>query len=118
MKKFSYFFIALNESMIRRQRQNIIITQNGRPLQNPARPVLMLQAKPITKTPTRKMPIKIVIFSLNFIFNYFHLLILLVNQLAFLNNLSSSNNDETSCTPTGSSFAPRNNGRLIHGIPQ
>ena len=47
--------------------QNITINQKGRPLQNPARPVLMLQAKPITKIPTNAMPKKIVIFSLSFI---------------------------------------------------
>ena len=44
------------------------IPKKGRPFQNPASPVLMLQAKPITNIPTRDMPIKIVIFSLNFIF--------------------------------------------------
>ena len=43
------------------------IIQNGRPFQNPANPVLMLQARPITNTPTRAIPKKIVIFSLNFI---------------------------------------------------
>ena len=43
------------------------ITQKGIPLQNPARPVLMLQANPITNIPTSAIPIKIVIFSLNFI---------------------------------------------------
>ena len=48
-------------------RQNITITQKGNPFQNPARPVLMLQARPITNIPTRPMPKKIVNFSLNFI---------------------------------------------------
>ena len=43
------------------------IIQNGRPFQNPANPVLMLQARPITNTPTRAIPKKIVIFSLSFI---------------------------------------------------
>ena len=47
--------------------QNITINQKGRPLQNPARPVLILQAKPITNVPTSAIPIKIVIRSLNFI---------------------------------------------------
>ena len=56
-----------NESTIRRQRQNITITQKGRPFQNPAKPVLILQAKPSTNIATRVMPTKIVIFSLNFI---------------------------------------------------
>ena len=51
-----------------RNRQNITIIQKGRPLQNPASPVLMLQAKPITNIETSNMPIRIVIFSLNFIF--------------------------------------------------
>ena len=41
--------------------------QKGSPFQNPARPVLILQAKPITNIATRVMPKKIVIFSLNFI---------------------------------------------------
>ena len=45
-----------------------MIIQKGRPLQNPARPVLILQAKPITNIETSTMPKKIVIFSLNFIF--------------------------------------------------
>ena len=43
------------------------ITQKGRPFQNPARPVLILQAKPVTNIATRATPKKIVIFSLNFI---------------------------------------------------
>ena len=47
--------------------ENITIIQKGRPFQNPARPVLILQAKPITNIATRAMPKKIVIFSLNFI---------------------------------------------------
>ena len=95
-----------------------MITQKGKPLQKPARPVLMLQAKPIKNTPNKKIPKTRVNFSLNFISTFVHLLILLVNQLAFLNNLSSSNRDETSCTPIGSPFFPCNNGRLIDGIPQ
>ena len=41
--------------------------QKGSPFQNPARPVLMLQAKPITNIVTRATPKKIVNFSLNFI---------------------------------------------------
>ena len=44
------------------------IIQKGRPFQNPARPVLMLQAKPITNILTNAIPKKIVNFSLNFIF--------------------------------------------------
>ena len=48
-------------------RQNITITQKGNPFQNPARPVLMLQARPITNMLTRAIPKKIVNFSLNFI---------------------------------------------------
>ena len=67
------------------------ITQKGRPFQKPARPVLILQAKPVTNIPIKKIPKIIVNFSLNFITVFNHLLILLVNQLAFLNNLSSSN---------------------------
>ena len=47
--------------------QNITINQKGSPLQNPASPVLMLQAKPITNVETRAMPNIIVIFSLSFI---------------------------------------------------
>ena len=47
----------------------------------------------MTNIPTSMMPKKIVNFSLNFIFIPNHLLILLVNQLAFLNSLSSSNKD-------------------------
>ena len=43
------------------------MTQKGSPFQNPARPVLILQAKPITKILTKSMPTKIVNFSLNFI---------------------------------------------------
>ena len=58
----------LNESTISRNKQNITINQKGRPFQNPARPVLMLQAKPITNVETSAMPIIIAIFSLNFIF--------------------------------------------------
>ena len=58
----------LNESTISRNKQNITINQKGRPLQNPASPVLILQAKPITNIETSDMPIRIVIFSLNFIF--------------------------------------------------
>ena len=57
----------LNESTISRNKQNITINQKGRPLQNPASPVLILQAKPITNIETSDMPIRIVIFSLNFI---------------------------------------------------
>ena len=34
--------------------------QKGRPFQNPARPVLILQARPITKIPTSAIPTKIV----------------------------------------------------------
>jgi len=64
------------------------------------------------------MPKKIVNFSLNFIFLPNHLLILLASQLAFLNNLSSSNKDETNCTKTGRPFFHYNNGKLIQGIPQ
>ena len=45
------------------------MTQKGRPFQKPARPVLILQAKPITNIPTNRIPKKIVIFSLNFIFH-------------------------------------------------
>ena len=78
----------------------------------------MLQAKPKRNTPTSRTPKKIVNFSLNFIFLTNHLLILLASQLAFLNNLSSSNKDETNCTPTGRLFFPCNNGKLILGIPQ
>ena len=63
----SYFLIDFNESTIRRQRQNITIIQKGRPFQNPASPVLMLQARPITNIPTSAMPKKIVNFSLTFI---------------------------------------------------
>ena len=44
------------------------MTQKGSPLQKPARPVLMLQASPITNIDTSIMPKKIAIFSLNFIF--------------------------------------------------
>ena len=43
------------------------MNQKGSPLQNPASPVLILQAKPITNIATRAMPNIIVIFSLNFI---------------------------------------------------
>ncbi len=39
------------------------------PLLNPARPVLILQAKPKRNIPTSAMPKKIVNFSLNFIVN-------------------------------------------------
>ena len=53
---------------MRRKRQKITIIQKGRPLQNPANPVLMLQAKPITNVATSAIPNTIVIFSLNFIF--------------------------------------------------
>ncbi len=42
--------------------------QKGMLLLNPARPVLILQAKPVTNIPTSTMPKRIVIFSLNFIF--------------------------------------------------
>ena len=35
------------------------IIQKGSPLQNPASPVLMLQAKPIKKTPTSVTPKKL-----------------------------------------------------------
>ena len=56
-----------NESNIRRQRQNITINQKGRPFQNPARPVLILQAKPTTNILTNAIPKKIVNFSLDFI---------------------------------------------------
>ena len=38
------------------------INQKGRPLQNPASPVLMLHAKPITNVETSAIPKKIVIF--------------------------------------------------------
>ena len=61
----------LNESTISRNKQNITINQKGRPLQNPASPVLILQAKPITNIETSNMPIRIVIFSLNFIFLFY-----------------------------------------------
>jgi len=80
--------------------------------------VLILQAKPKRKIATSVTPKKIVNFSLNFILFSNHLLILLVNQLAFLNNLSSSNKDETNCTPTGRPFFPCNKGKLTQGIPQ
>jgi len=43
------------------------IIQKGSPFQNPARPVLILQARPITNIATRAIPKKIVNFSLNFI---------------------------------------------------
>ena len=86
--------------------QKITINQKGSPLQNPARPVLILQAKPMTNIPTSVMPNTTVNFSLNFIFISSHFLILLVNQFAFLNNLSSSKSDETNCTPTGRLFFP------------
>ena len=49
--------------------QKITINQKGSPLQNPARPVLILQAKPMTNIPTRATPKKIINFSLNFIVN-------------------------------------------------
>ena len=84
----------------------------------PARPVLILQAKPMTNIPTSAMPNTTVNFSLNFIFISSHFLILLVTQLEFLNSLSSSNKEETSCTPTGRPFFPWSNGKLIEGIPQ
>ena len=48
--------------------EKITIIQKGRPFQKPARPVLMLQARPITNIETRAIPKKIVNFSLNFIF--------------------------------------------------
>ena len=44
----------------------------------------------------KEIPKIIVNFSLIFILIFNHALILLVNQLAFLNNLSSSYKDETS----------------------
>jgi len=72
----------------------------------------------MTNIPRSMIPNAIVNFSLNFILIPIHLLILLVNQLAFLSSLSSSNKDETSCTPTGSPFFPCHNGKLIQGIPQ
>ena len=78
----------------------------------------MLHAKPTTNVPKRVIPIIIVNFSLIFILIFNHALILLVNQLAFLNNLSSSYKDETSCIPVGSLFFPCNKGKLIDGIPQ
>jgi hypothetical protein len=78
----------------------------------------MLQAKPITNVPTRIIPKIIINFSLSFIFTFNYLLILFVNQVAFLNNLSSSKRDETSCMPIGRLFFPCNNGKLIDGIPQ
>ena len=59
-------------------------------------PVLILHAKPITNNAKRAIPKIIVNFSLIFILIFNHALILLVNQLAFLNNLSSSYKDETS----------------------
>ena len=62
-----YFFIDLSESVISRNKQNITIIQKGRPFQNPASPVLMLQARPITNIPTSITPKKIVNFSLDFI---------------------------------------------------
>ena len=68
---YFFFLIALRESTIRRHRQNITINQKGSPLQNPASPVLMLQANPITNIATRLIPIIIVIFSLNFIFLFY-----------------------------------------------
>ena len=43
------------------------MTQKGILLLNPARTVLMLQAKPITNIETSAIPKKIVNFSLNFI---------------------------------------------------
>ena len=49
----------------------MIITQKGSPLQKPANPVLMLQAKPITNVETSAIPKNIVIFSLNFIFLFY-----------------------------------------------
>ena len=72
------------------------INQKGSPLQKPARPVLMLHAKPITNVAKRNIPKIIVNFSLFFILIFIHTLILLVNQLAFLKSLSSSYKDETS----------------------
>ena len=46
------------------------MNQKGRPFQNPASPVLILQAKPITNMLKSARPKKIVIFSLIFIFNF------------------------------------------------
>ena len=66
----------------------------------------MLQAKPVTNTTKSRTPSIIVIFSLNFILIFNHALILLVNQLAFLNNLSSSYKDETNWIPIGILFFP------------
>jgi hypothetical protein len=80
--------------------------------------VLILQAKPKRNIPTKKIPKIITNFSLNLIFTFNYLLILLVSQLAFLNNLSSSKRDETNCTPTGRLSFPWSNGKLIDGIPQ
>ena len=87
---------ALRESYTKRNKTNKTIIQKGRPLQKPAKPVLMLHAKPITNVAKRNIPKIIVNFSLIFILIFNHALILLVNQLAFLNNLSSSYKDETS----------------------
>ena len=96
----------------------MIINQKGRPRQKPASPVLILQASPTTNKAKRNTPNKIVNFSLNFILIFNHALILLVNQLAFLNSLSSSYKDDTSCIPIGSLFFPCNKGKVIEGIPQ
>ena len=51
-----------------KKRQKITIPQKGSPLQNPAKPVLILQASPIANIATKTTPITIVNFSLNFIF--------------------------------------------------
>ena len=78
----------------------------------------MLHDKPITNVAKRIIPKIIISFSVFCILIFNHDLILLVNQLAFLNSLSSSYKDETSCIPIGSLFFPCNKGKLIDGIPQ
>ena len=71
--------------------QKITIIQKGILLAKPAKPVLILQDKPMTNIPTSAMPKKIVNFSLNFIFIPNHLLILsLLTYLSFKSNLTGN----------------------------
>ena len=62
------FFIERIESIIKRDKQKITITQKGNPFQNPASPVLILHAKPKVNIETSNTPKNVVIFSLSFIF--------------------------------------------------
>ena len=100
----------------------VAITQKGNPPQNPAKPEVILSARPKTKIMTSKVPMPAVnnlITGAIIIQSYSSLSVRCLSiQFAVLNNLSSSSAPPTSCTPIGNPASLVNIGSVTQGRPQ